>query len=55
MRIIGHQHRSHANYRRKQALVTQLCQGNSVASKELQLLLKLGPADKLRGRARPSS
>lgn len=49
MRITGHQHRSPANYRRKQALVNQLCQGNRVASEELRLLLKLADRDKLRG------
>ncbi|WP_279245451.1 hypothetical protein [Candidatus Litorirhabdus singularis] len=55
MRIIGHQHRSAATYRRKQALVTQLCHGNQVASEELRLLLKMEGGDKLRGRGRPRS
>ena len=49
MRIMGRHHRSPANCRRKQALVSSLGQGNEFASAELRLLLKLGSDDKPSG------
>ena len=53
MRISGHHHRNATTYRRKQALIASLCQGDQVASAELRLLLKMDAGDKLRG-AKPT-
>jgi hypothetical protein len=52
MRIIGHQHRSTANYRHKQQLIAQLGQDNPIASHELRLLLKLTKNNELRNSLR---